>query len=258
MRVPKNHLVRLPTAQLHKLLQTGPTHHVPTCPRVSEVVESKLLDASAPQRALPGRAYCLHARPSVRKAPSVVQALTADSCDMAVVIGSSLRDHHLRGAVQAIAQRVPLFIVNPEGNTYQIEHATAITQNASTLLIGTLPAALSGPKPPEALNDAAAQLVGQRGNTLIALKSALDPEVQTLARCRALEELDAQGVALDSDLMQELLDCKDPNVARYALGLIPLSPDRRKLMGVASAVCHSQENAAYREDLVLLNTLLSV
>lgn len=205
---------------------------------------------------LPSREKLLTRDPYPRLSQVFLNA--ADSCDMAVVIGSSLRDHHLRSAAQAIAQRVPMFIVNPEGSTHQIGHACAIPQSASTLLISTLPAALIGREPQAALRDAASLPVEQRGNSLIALKNALDPEAPTPARCRALEELDAQGASLDSELMRELLECTDPHVARYALGLIPLSPDRAKLMDMASAVRHSEDDAAYLEDLSLLNKLLSV
>jgi hypothetical protein len=48
-----------------------------------------------------------------------------------------------------------LFVVNPDGNSYDVHGATAIKQCASSFLIGTLPNALAGPNPIGALQVAA-------------------------------------------------------------------------------------------------------
>jgi len=73
--VPEHHLVRLPTAQLHELLQPGAGHHVPAGPSVPKLVEAKLLDPGTPQCPFPGRAHRFNASPPIREAPLLVLAV---------------------------------------------------------------------------------------------------------------------------------------------------------------------------------------
>ena len=71
MRVPTHHLVRLPAAQLHRLLQARATYDVPARPRVPHIVESKRFDPGTPQStAPPRRAHRPHPSALVRKAPT--------------------------------------------------------------------------------------------------------------------------------------------------------------------------------------------
>ena len=74
-------------------------------------------------------------------------------------------------------------------------------------------------------------------------------------RCRALEQLDELSITLDPSWLRILLGDHDATVARYALGLIPLSRDCQKLVEQAAATTHATESA-FREDLILLRKLL--
>jgi len=177
----------------------------------------------------------------------------ADCCDMAIFVGSSLRDHHIRGAVQTTASRVPVFIVNPEGNNYGLEQVHPIKQFASTFLIAILPNALITTDPAETLKKVAALPSDDRG-TLIAARLALDADAQSNLRCRALEELDDMGVTLDSFLLGKLLADNNPTVARYSLGLISLSVEQDTLIEEAEISPHAND-PAFREDLQLLRDM---
>ena len=91
--------------------------------------------------------------------------------------------------------------------------------------------------------------------TLIAVRQALDTDESPDFRCRALEQLDERGLTLDSFLLQNLLRDPDATVARYALGLIFLSPNRLSLIDYATASSHASE-PAFSEDLRLLREMI--
>ncbi len=90
---------------------------------------------------------------------------------------------------------------------------------------------------------------------LVAVRQALDVDTAVDTRCRALEQLDEMGIALDSVVLRQLLADHDATVARYVLGLISLSADRVTLVEEAAATPHANE-PAFREDLHLLREML--
>jgi len=201
---------------------------------------------------LPSREKLLTHSPYPRLSQTFLNA--ADCCDVAVFVGSSLRDHHIRGAAEATARRVPVFVVNPSGDTYALENVRAIKQCASTFLIATLPHALMATDPAAALASITTEANDDRG-MLVAVRQALDADTAVDIRCRALEQLDEMDITLDPFLLRQLLADHDATVARYALGLISLSADCLKLVDEAAATPHASE-PAFREDLQLLRQML--
>ena len=202
---------------------------------------------------LPSREKLLTHSPYPRLSQTFLNA--ADCCDMAVFVGSSLRDHHIRGAAEATARRAPVFLVNPAGDTYGVKGVTAIKQHASAFLIATLPNALMGSDPAGALASVTGEGKDDRGGALVASRQALDAEAAPDVRCRALEQLDEMGLPLDPFLLRQLLTDRHATVARYALGLISLSADRTNLIEDAAATAHSSE-PAFHDDLQLLREML--
>jgi hypothetical protein len=200
---------------------------------------------------LPSREKLLTHSPYPRLSQTFLNA--ADSCDLAVFVGSSLRDHHIRGAAEAIAVRVPVFLVNPRGATYGINGVKAIKQCASTFLIATLPNALIGANPAVAL--ASVTESAEKRGTLTATIQALDVDAAVDVRCHALEQLDEMSVTLDPFLLRQLLTDKNATVARYTLGLISLSSDRINLIEQAAATPHAND-PAFRDDLQLLRGMV--
>jgi hypothetical protein len=200
---------------------------------------------------LPSREKLLTHDPYPRLSQTFLNA--ADSCDMAIFVGSSLRDYHIRGAAQTTSCRVPVFIVNPSGDTYGLERVRPIKQCASTFLIATLPNALLSPTPIDALELIATKSNDQKG-LLPAVREALDTDAKADQRCLALEQLDDMEAALDPFLLRQLLRDSNPRVARYSLGLILLSHERNALIDAASTTSHT-EDPAFREDFQLLRDL---
>jgi hypothetical protein len=201
---------------------------------------------------LPSREKLLMHAPYPRLSQAFLNA--SDSCDIAIFVGSSLRDHHIRDAAQTTACRVPLFVVNPDGDSFGLEHVKTIKQYASTFLIATLPSALRSSNTEEALKVLTDQHHHDRP-ILNAVRQALDTNSPTNARCQALEELDEAGIMLDSFLLRELLAAEDPSVARYSLGLLSLSATRDALIEEAANTQHAKD-PAFQEDLRLLREMV--
>ena len=202
---------------------------------------------------LPSREKLLTRAPYPRLSQAFLNA--GDWCDLAVFVGSSLRDHHIREAARSVARRAPVFIVNPEDDNYGLEDATTIAQRASTFLVATLPNALASPNPTAALLSAAARPDTGSGDGLAAVRDALDTNGLTRQRCAAIEDLDDREATLDAFLLGQLLEDDDPTVARHALALIPLSPACDALTTAAERSPHIDE-PAFREDLDLLRKLV--
>jgi SIR2-like protein len=200
---------------------------------------------------LPSREKLLTHNPYSRLSQTFLNA--TDDCEVAVFVGSSLRDSHIRDAAISIASRAPLFVVNPSGDVQGIPHAVAVRQRASTFLIGTFPNALLEPDLIKALLAASKRPPNANG-TIDAVRLALDTDESTARRCQALERLDAMENTLSPPLLQQLLDDSDVRVARYSLGLVSTSAACESLMAHAQALAHCAD-PAFLEDLTLLREL---
>lgn len=203
---------------------------------------------------LPSREKLLTREPYPRLSQAFLNA--ADSCDMAVVVGSSLRDHHLRGAVKSMAGRVPVFLVNRQGSVMGIEKAFGIQQTASVFLTSTLPLAMKTTDPISKLRGAAGGQPPLAMNCLPPLALALDTEANEDQRCSALDELEAAGVSLDTEWLSTLIQDASPKVAQYSLGFLTQAPDAAALLGIAESCEHANEGSPFREDLELLQSML--
>lgn len=202
---------------------------------------------------LPSREKLLTHDPYPRLSQTFLNA--ADSCDMAIFVGSSLRDHHIRSAAKTTSNRVPVFIVNPDGDVYGIDNAHPFKQFASTFLIATLPNALMSPNPIAALEASVIVKSNEDKGILVPLRQALDTDAPADLRCRALEELDDMEVTLDAYILRQFIADADPKIARYSLGLLSLSADRDTLIEEINALPNANENA-FSDDLLLLRDMV--
>ena len=203
---------------------------------------------------LPSREKLMTRAPYPRLSQAFLNA--ADSCDLAVFVGSSLRDDHIREAARSLVTRAPVFIVNPRGDSYQVEDAVAIAQHASTFLVSTLPNALLTTDPVVALRAAGNTAHAGAGGILSAVRQLLDTSAGARQRCRSVEELDEIGAMLTPRLVRQLLADDDSTVARYALGLVPSSAQVTALIE-AAASSHHTGDPAFSEELKLLRRIVS-
>ena len=197
---------------------------------------------------LPSREKLLNRHPYPRLTQAFLNA--ADDCEVAFFVGTSLRDQHVRESAEFTASRIPVFVVNP-ADSHDLKHAHYIRQCASTFLITTLPNALLTPDPVATLKSVTVQLENE---TLTFVSQALDTDETANLRTRAIEKLDSMEATLHPSLLRELLDDKDPSVAKYSLGLISLSADRDALIEEANNSPHTTD-AAFLTDLELLKNM---
>lgn len=204
---------------------------------------------------LPSREKLLTRQPYPRLSQAFLNA--ADECNFAIVIGSSLRDHHLRAAVESIAERAPVFLVNPEGSNLNLDRATGISQTASAFLTGRLPVAIRCRDPIRTLHDAAKAPLTQPINCLHPLAAALDTEADEATRCAALDQLESAGIVIDSEWLRTLIQGTSSEVARYSLGFLVQTPDSETLLDLARSCPHAANGSAFHEDVALLESMLS-
>lgn len=180
----------------------------------------------------------------------------ADECELAVFVGSSLRDPHIAEAVRSTAERVPTFVVNPQADG-KTGHARGISEFASEFLLSTLPNALAG-DPGESLSTAAGSEAASRQGILGAVRTLLDFGNDASSRCAAIDQLDGMGATLDASHLNQLLSDDDVTVARYALSLVYGSSQATELVEIARNTKHANvSDQAYCDDLDLLEALLN-
>ena len=226
-------------------------HPMPLFGRSVLLLEGRELDSAL---VLPSREKMLTGAPYPRLSQTFLNA--ADCCELALFVGSSLRDNHIRDVARSIVGKAPVFIVNPDGDDREVEGAAVISQHASTFLVSTLPNALLTSDPSAVLQDASGPSNTMTRGILPAVRDLLDTSVVTSRRCRAVEELDEMGATLAPELIRQLLDDDEPTVARYVLGLIPSSTSKEKLIEEALCCPHTGDQA-FREELDILSNLVS-
>lgn len=184
---------------------------------------------------------------------------TADMCDLALFVGSSLRDSHILGAARSLGRRGPVVIVNPDGVGHGIPGAVVIAQSASRFLVSTLPNAFANEELNATLENLRENAVGsEKGpydGILEETRIALDEDSGSAKRCRAIDDLVKVGATMPGDCVGQLLDGDDADVARYALGLVVRSSVREKLIAIAQS-CRNKSNPGFADELELLCRLV--
>ena len=202
---------------------------------------------------LPSRDKLLNKAPYPRLSQAFLNA--ADESNMAFVVGSSLRDNHIRSATKVLAENVPVFLVNTSGDNQGVEDGYVITEHASTFLMSTLPNALASTNPAEYLIDRSRTTKPLGTGILPIVKEILDQNIDIQRRCDAIESLHMSKVTLPPNLVERALNYDDATVARYALGLIPYSTLRHDLIEIARNSTHSRD-AAFLDELAILDHIV--
>ena len=200
---------------------------------------------------LPSREKMLTNKPYPRLSQAFLNA--ADECDLAVFVGSSLRDPHIAEAARSTAERASTFVVNPDGDI-AVDGVDAIKQPASAFLVSTLPNALAG-DPKECLEAARRNSSNGDLSILDAVRELSNKRSEARIRRDAIERLDATGSTLEADKVRHLLSDDDASVARYALSLVYGSSQVGELLEAAESSPHILDEA-YQADLALLREMV--
>ena len=186
----------------------------------------------------------------------------AKSCDMAVFVGSSMRDPHIQQAAEDLAGKKAVFVVNPDNDLVPLPGVIGVRETASEFLMSTLPNALARPDPVEALRvrchgggDPDSRGRGRWDGILTVVKDALDERAETARRCDAINRLVDGSVTLPVRWIRGLVQEEDATLARHALGLIVGSSGEGALVQMLGDSPHMADQT-FRDEYNMLQELV--
>ena len=187
----------------------------------------------------------------------------AKSCDMAIFVGSSMRDPHIQQAAEDLAGKKAVFVVNPDKDLVSLPGVIGVRETASEFLMSTLPNALARPDPVEALRtrchgrggDPGSRGRGRWDGILTVVKDALHKKAETARRCDAINSLVDGGVTLPERWIRRLVQQEDATLARHALGLIIGSSGEGSLVQMLADSPHMADQT-FRDEYNMLLELV--
>lgn len=172
----------------------------------------------------------------------------ANDADLAIFLGTSLRDPDLKDLVAHCTQSIPTFVVSPEEQSgmSDIHHIRA---TASEFLISIVPAAVASGNIDIALNEASED---QSKPTAILdpLKDATD--VDSPSRVESIEMISDSSISLRPSQISRFLNDEDPRVRLYALGLVPHCHDPDSLYSKVEELADNDSAESVQEEATLL------
>lgn len=180
----------------------------------------------------------------------------AEDAEIAIFLGTSLRDDHIFSVASECCERIPTALVSPDDHSRLPPDAVKVNQSASQFLISTLPRAMAVPTRDEFVQ-VLRQESGWSETVLDDLSAVRNGLLRTEDRCAAIDRLCEARMSLDEPQIEYLL--KDPNddIRKYALGLIPDSRDPASALATARLIGDSVEDAEFKNELELLIQLNS-
>lgn len=180
------------------------------------------------------------------------------TADIAIFIGSSLRDPNIRSVYDACVDNCVTFLVNPSGEyipQVDTEDAGIIQQSASAFLISTLPTALNreGEEIVDYLQSQTEHHLAE--GILQDVMIATDSDGSRQQRLDAIDRLASLQVSLEREEIRPVLESEDHAVKKYALGLLQESPDYSELYEQAEEIATQNPNSEFAEEFCLLEEL---
>lgn len=223
-------------------------HAMPLFGRVSMQIEIPRVVKLRAAAVLPSREKKKNTPPYPELMYRFRQAL--EQSELAIFVGTSLRDPDMRELFRKAAAKVPTFLVGRNASLGADKNGTVIRQTASKFLIATLPAALEADSPVEVLK--AASTDAADAGILDLVVTATEADNKPGDRCDAIERLLAYRVRLPFDVTAGLLKDTNVGVRTYALSLVVDSPRRTELIELAR---QQSGDASFKEELALLEAL---
>ena len=182
---------------------------------------------------------------------------TARSREMAVFLGTALRDPDIMDIFVQCAEKMPTYFVNVEDQEFELQSERdirPIKQSASQFLISTFPKMLDG------IEDVGLYRENKKGLgqalTILPWILALNEANERAENiCSAIERLADHEISVDIDVIKGLLAHDEAVVRRYALALVPYSIDRELAMNAAKEYALIQEDSAFSQEFELLDKM---
>jgi NAD-dependent SIR2 family protein deacetylase len=178
--------------------------------------------------------------------------------DIAFFIGSSLRDPEIKKAVEFCSEKKPTYIINPnaeEDVSPERENLNTLDITASQFLCSILPASLSYSETVDELImsiDESVLHFEKPQSILSYLITAYEQNTHQKERCEAIEALAKNRVSLLENEIKKLLDSEDEQIQKFALGLIPDSPNEDKLTQYVQQLTKSNNSEEFNKEVQIL------
>lgn len=181
----------------------------------------------------------------------------AQASDVAIFLGTSLRDPDILDICRQCAERIPTYFVSmdsaPEGVVTSAK-LKVVVQMASKFVASTLPAFLSTGS--IEILESSATSTSAGASALRSLVTIQDPSRLPADICEAIEILAENGIALDYATLCPLLEHKDRTVRSYAVALIGGSLDTEESMALAEKLGEVEPDGLLASEVEMLKKLM--
>ena len=191
--------------------------------------------------------------------PDLVTSLrnAASRAEIAIFLGTSLRDPDIADMCRQCAARIPTYFVSKDGapaDGVANLGAKVVVQMASKFIASTLPKFLTTSR--ATVLEEAGPADGDQASILQWLTTIQDISRTPKEICGAIEKLADNEIALDTATLRPLLAHEDRTVGSYAIALVDRSLDRAEAMKLAEERANAEPEGSLATELTMLKTLI--
>ena len=182
----------------------------------------------------------------------------ARDAEIAVFIGTSLRDPDIKDIFQKCSNRLPTYLVSVEqrqSNLLSNSQTKIISQTASEFLVSTLPKFLDNADP-KFLDETSMIESNEVRSVLPWIVTAEDNQQSPDVICNSIEKLVDNNISIDFSFFESLLKYEDSTVRSYALALVPNSVDCEAMLNTAEDLATVEPNGKFARELTTLKKIM--
>ena len=182
----------------------------------------------------------------------------ARDAEIAVFIGTSLRDPDIKDIFQKCSKIIPTYLVGIDRSQPSLlsnSQAKIILQTASEFLISTLPKFLDNADP-KYLDEISEIEKNDERAVLPWIVTAGDNQQSQEAICDSIEKLADNNISIDLSFFQSLLEHDDSTIRCYALALVPNSVDCEVMLNTAENLATAEPNGTFANELSNLKEIM--
>lgn len=182
----------------------------------------------------------------------------AAAAEIALFVGTSLRDPDISSIFRECSTRVPTVLVTPSGVPGFGEGEgewSVVKETASQFLVSTLPGLMR--VEPNELSKAVMQTAASTPRSILEWYStAFDVRETSAARCQAIEKLADAGVSLGAADLLPMLKDDERDVRLFALALVQGSLDEDRCVNEAEALAAAGDDIRFSDEVGYLKKLM--